>query len=201
VTKPTLDDLLADSTPWVPDNDVQLRKSVQLLVEETRNDKYRKRSRRRRSTLWLIPTVGLGGLALTAGALVLDNALFPDLPIPIEYVTDTGVSVSCTAQISGGTMFIANSDAVVKYFEGRDPSPYGQKIYEHALVLTGGTEATPNNTPPGNQWVPGDGNWIEDEKFAFDMSLVDYLLINTQIDLGLKGDGGELVSDCTGQLH
>jgi hypothetical protein len=201
VTKTTLDELLTASTPRMPGNEAQLRDSVQMLVQETRTDHVQKRSRRPRSKLWRIPAVGLGGLALTAGALVVDNALFPDLPIPIEYVTDTGVTVSCTAQITGGTMFIANSNAVVKYFDGRDLAPYGQKIYEYTLVLTGETEATPANLPPSNQWVPGEGNWVEDEKFAFDMSMVEYLLINTQVDLGLKGDGGELTSDCTGQLH
>lgn len=201
MAKPTLDELLSSSTPWAPNDDERLRESVRLLVQNSRTEHVRKRSRRWRSALWLIPAVGLGGLALTAGALAVNGALFPDLPIPIEYVTDTGITISCTAEISGGSMFIANSNAVVKYFENRDTSEYGQQIYEHALVLTGEVEATPENTPPSNQWIPGEGNWIEDEDFAFRMSMVDYLIINTQIDLGLTGDGGELSTDCTGQLH
>lgn len=200
MTKPTIDELLSDSDPWAGRDDANIRDGVQRLVQQTQADEINARSRRVRKGLWVIPVVGLGGLALTAGALVVDHALFPDLSVPIEYVTDTDVTVSCTAQIEGGSMFSANSGAVVKYFEDRDTSGYGQQIYEHALVLTGDVEPTSANTPPSNSWIPGDGNWLDDTD-AFNMSLVDYLVINTQIDLDLSGDGGWLTSDCTGQLH
>jgi hypothetical protein len=200
VTKPTIDVMLTGSNPFPMTNDDGLRASVRELVTESRVAAGKKRSRIMRSKLWLIPAIGAGGLALTAGALVTNNMLFPDLPIRIEYTTDTGTSVSCTAQIEGGSMFEANSDAVVKYFRGRDLSGIGQQIYNHTLVLTGDAKATPENTPKSNVWIPGEGNWLSDES-AFSMSLVDYLVINTQIDLDLKGDGGWLTSDCTGQLH
>lgn len=195
MTQPTIDELLAGSDPWARADDDRLLASVSDLVSESR----RLPSRPRR-LLWIIPAVVAGGLALTAGALAVDNALFPDLPIAIEYTTDSGVSVSCTAQIEGGSMFVADSDRVVRYFESRDLSGLGQQIYDHAMVLTGDHAPTAENTPASDTWIPGEGNWLDDD-FAFSMSLNDYLIINTQIDLGLSGDGGWLSSDCTGQLR
>lgn len=199
--KPTIDEVLARSNPWPMSSDARLRESTQGLVEDAQAHEARKRFHRPLlSKLWLIPSIGLGGLALTAGALVVDNALFPDLPLAIDYVTDTGVAVSCTAQIMGGSIFTPAAAEVVNYFQDRDVSGYGQKIYEHALVLTGDAVATAENTPASSSWVPGEGNWLDD-KLAFNQSLVDYLIINTQIELNLSGNDGSLTSDCTGKLH
>jgi hypothetical protein len=200
MTKFSIDELLRGSDPWSITATPDVQASVQQLVADTQSAAAEKPVRRRWSKLWLVPLIGVGGLALTGGALAVDAALFPELPIAINYTTDTGVAVSCTAQIEGGSMFSSNSTAVVDYFKSRDLSGIGQQIYNHAMVLTGDAVPTAENTPESNSWVPAESNWVQDRS-AFNMSLVDYLVINTQIDLGLHGDGGWLTSDCTGQMH
>lgn len=196
MSRPTLDEALRASNPWNGSADSGLTAEVARVVRQTARDASP--APRRLLKWWLFPAIGLGGLALTAGA---HQAVFPDVPIKIDYVTDTGTAVSCTALVSGGSIFDSHSDSVVGYYHGRDMQGIGQKVYEHALVLAGDTTATADNTPKSDTWAPELGTGIEDEHFAFNMSLVDYLIINTQIDLHLDGNDGSVMSDCSGQLH
>ena len=202
MTNQTIRQALSDSNPWTTPDDAALSASITELVSDSRIEAARERTRTRRRALWLAPIAAAGALALTAGAVVVtDNLLHADLPIAIHYVTDTGVNVSCTAEIEGGSFFAPREAQVVDYYRSHDFSQVGQQIYDYALVLTGDREPTPGVLPKSSVWVPEAGHTLADQD-AFFHSLTNFLLSNAQIDLHLTGSGDSwLSSDCTGRMH
>ena len=158
------------------------------------------RRRKPRLGLWLIPGAVVAVGALTAGAVLGDELLRADLPIAVEYTTDTGVAVSCTARIEGGSLFAARSHEVIAYYEHKDFEGVGQRIYDYAQVLTGERPAAPGVLPASSEWIPT-GEFLSDDE-AFSFSLTSFLLTDALVDLGITGSGGSsLRSDCTGQLR
>ena len=198
--KPTVDDLLAESAPaYAPS--VATEAALDALVFETR-DSTPATSRRRRP-MWLLPTVLLGAGALTAGAaVVVDQYLHVDVPIPIAYTTDTGVDVQCTAIINGGTFFSPKPAEIMNYYKTHDFSGTGQQVYDYALVLTGDRAGTTDVLPNSVAWLPDEDFEPYSDKSALSNSLVNFLLVDVvlEFDLGGISGGADLWSDCE-QLH
>ena len=146
--KPTVDELLKGSARGYEASPSTVA-ALHAVVTDARRPASRVRKPRR--ALWLIPGAMLAVGALTAGAVFVDDLLRADLPIAVEYTTDTGVAVSCTAQIEGGSLFAPRSAAVVEYYETHNFDDVGQRIYNYAQVLTGeqaaGQVAAPRALP------------------------------------------------------
>jgi hypothetical protein len=200
MTKQTIEDALTRSNPWTTPEEPGLRAELSALVTQSRVAASADRKRKLRRQLWLIPIAGAGALALTAGAIVADNLLHADLPIAIEYTTDTGVDVACTVQIEGGSLFAPQSDRVIEYFGTHDFTGIGQRVYDYALVMAGDREPDPSVFPESSVVVPeGEG---DSDRGAFMFSLTSFILTDSQIALDINGSGGAwYTSDCTGQLH
>ncbi|MFE6734235.1 hypothetical protein [Microbacterium sp. NPDC057650] len=197
--KPDIDDLLAGSAGRYEPS-AATRASLDALVTQTRAAAGARRPRRHR-LLWVLPVAVLGVGALTAGAVVVDDLLHADLPIAVEYTTDTGVTVSCTAQIRGGSLFSPQKDEVVNYYRTHDFSGIGERVYDYAMVLSGDHQATPGVLPKSSEWIPEEGSFAPDVA-AFSQSLTSFLLTDALVDLGIGGSGdASLTSDCTGQLR
>lgn len=203
MTAPDIDRALHGSDPWAAGADATLALAATELASDARTAAITSRGRRMRRAAWLVPAAAVGGLALTAGALVLaDDLLRTDLPIPIEYTTDTGRTVSCTATIEGGSYFAPREDDVVAYYRGRDFSGIGQRIYDYALVLAGEQAATPDVLPRSSTVVADDQGNPYSADSAFSFSLTSFLLTDAILDMGIDGSGDSwLHSDCTGELH
>lgn len=205
MNKPNVDELLTGSAQHYAAS-TATRAALDALVGESRQAGARhvapvRRTRTRSRAAWLIPGAILALGALTAGAVVIDDLLRADLPIAVEYTTDSGVAVSCTAQIQGGSLFSPHRAEVITYYETHDFSGVGQQIYEYALVLT--RERTPSSDlmPRSSEWVPAAGDEVPDAS-AFSQSLSSFLLTDTLIELDISGSGdASLQSDCTGQLR
>lgn len=195
--KPDVDELLAGSARGYAPSPATVAALDAVVVDARRAASQVRKPRR---AFWLIPGAMVSIGALTAGAVMVDNLLHADLPIAIEYTTDTGVDVSCTAQIEGGSLFAPESNAVIAHYENHDFDGVGQRIYDYAQVLTGDRPASPGVLPASSQWVPTGQFPSDDEAFSF--SLTSFLLTDAQLDLGIRGSGDSwLTSDCTGQLR
>ena len=202
--KPTVDDLLSGSSPAFATS-VATEAALDALVFETRAASIERRTPRRRRALWLVPGAFVAVGALTAGAVVIDEYLRVDVPIAIEYTTDTGITVECTAQIRGGTFFAPKPTEVIDYYKSHDFTGVGQRIYDYALVLAGDTEGTSHVLPDSANGLLPEEDFSYDDQAALDHSMVLFLLWDVVQELGLEdvsgGVGAELSSDCTGPLH
>lgn len=175
---------------------------------ESRSAGYVARSRRRRRPLWLLPTTVVTVGALTAGAVAVDQMTRLDVPIAVEYITDTGVTVSCTAHIES-SLFAPRLAEITEYYTTHEfaAEGIGQRIYNYALMLTGEREGTRADLPRSVAWLPGDENtpdWEPQEaRSALTESMLDFIVLDVVYELGLSGQsfGAHLGSDCTGQLH
>lgn len=194
---PTVDELLAGSArDYAPSRSTAA--ALDAVVADARRASSQVRKPRR--AFWLIPGVMVAVGALTAGTVIVDDLLHADLPIAVKYITDTGVAVSCTAQIEGGSLFKPQSDAVIEYYQTHDFEGVGQRIYDYAMVLTGDQEATAGVLPISSEWIPEEGFLSDEEAFSF--SLTSFLLTDTLVELDISGSGGsQLSQDCTGQLR
>lgn len=197
--KPTVDELLTGSRRgYVPS--AATRDVLDCVVADMRDLAPTRRTSRRQRAFWLVPGAMLAIGALTAGAVVVDNLLHADLPIAVEYTTDTGVTVACTAEIEGGSLFAPQSAAVIEYYQTHDFSDVGQRIYDYALVLTGDRDVAPGVLPASSEWVPEE-EFLSDQN-AFSFSLTSFLLTDTLVELNIRGSGDSwLSSNCTGQLR
>lgn len=195
--KPTVDELLAGSArDYAPSSSTVA--ALDAVVADARRAASQVRTPRR--AYWLIPGALLAVGALTAGAVVVDNLLQADLPVAIDYTTRTGITVSCTAEIEGGSLFAPHSDAVIEYYQTHDFAGIGQRIYDYAQVLTGDRPASPGVLPASSEWVPEDEFLTDEEAFSF--SLTSFLLTDALVELDIGGSGDSwLSSDCTGQLR
>ncbi|WAC51859.1 hypothetical protein [Frigoribacterium sp. SL97] len=146
----------------------------------------------------------------TAGAVAVDGLTRIETPIPVEYVTDTGVTVSCTATIES-SYFSPRFTEVSTYYRNADftTSGLGQRIYEYALVLAGDKAGTPGDLPQSVQstaQIPGIGDQqpLEDES-ALSVSMLEFIVMDVSDELGLPAGTvsgwAEIDSDCDGQLH
>lgn len=198
---PTIDEVLSRSSPSVAPS-IATEAALDALVLETRDAGTHRHATRRRRAAWLIPGAVLAVGALTAGAVVVDRYTRVDVPIAIEYTTDTGLTVTCTANIEGGSFFAPKPAEVIDYYKTHDFTGIGQRVYDYALVLAGDREGTPDVLPRSVAWIP-DEDWTGyPDDAALSQSLVSFLLIDVTLDLGLEGSGGaDLRSDCTGPLH
>lgn len=206
--KRSVDEVLSGSSPtFVPS--VATEAALDALVLEARSAGDGRRTRRRRSLLWLVPGVVVSAGMLTAGAVVADQMTRLDVPIAVEYTTDTGVTVSCTAHIAS-SFFSPRLAEVTEYYKTHEYAAdgIGQRIYDYALVLAGEKKGTPADLPSSVRWLPGDendGGWTpQSGRSALKESMLDFIVLDVQNELGLSaGRSGatELQTDCTGQLH
>ncbi len=208
MNKRSVDEVLAGSSPTFTPS-VATDAALDALVLEARNAGTGQRKHRRRNALWLIPGAIVAAGALTAGAVVVDQMTRLDVPIAVEYTTDTGVTVSCTARISS-SLFSPRLAEVTEYYETREfaADGLGQRIYNYALVLAGDKVGTPADLPNSVLWLPGDendGGWApQGGRSALTESMLDFIILDVENELGLaagRGGAAEIQSDCTGQLH
>ena len=182
--------------------------ALDALVLEARNARAGTQKTRRRQALWLIPGAIMAVGALTAGTVAVDQMTRIDVPIAVEYTTDTGVTVSCTAHIES-SYFSPRFAEVTEYYKTADftSSGLGQRIYDYALVLAGDKKSTPNVLPDSVLWLPGkegaEGWEPQGGLSALTESMYDFIGLDVENELGLAtgSGGGQLESDCTGQLH
>lgn len=195
-----IDQLLAASARRY-ESSVVTNAALDAIVVDTRRAASIGRPPRRRRLAWLVPGAVLAAGALTAGGVVVDDLLRAKLPIAVEYVTEAGVTVSCTAEIRGGSLFSPHRNEVVDYYQTRDFTGIGQRIHDYATVLTGDNQPAPGVLPKSSQVVPQHGQYYADAE-AFSFSLTSFLLTDAMVDLGIAGSGdAALTSDCTGRLR
>jgi len=198
VNKPDLDELLAGSRPAFAPK-IATEAALDALVFETKNAGGRTRTRR---ALWLVPAAALAAGALTAGAVVVDQYTRIDVPVAIEYTTDTGVHVECTANIEGGNFFSPQPAAVINRYKTYNFTGVGQRIYDYAVVLTGDEVGTSAVLPDSSEWLPDASFPGYSEELALSHSMGSFLLLDPAIELNLNGNTeAELTSDCAGLLH
>lgn len=208
MSKRSVDEVLSGSSPtFVPP--VATEAALDALVLESRNAGAGQRTRHRKRLLWLVPGAVVAVGALTAGAVVADQMTRLDVPIAVEYTTDTGVTVSCTAHIAS-SLFSPRLAEVTEYYKTHEfaADGIGQRIYNYALVLTGEKEGTPADLPNSVGWLPGDGSSPDWEpqpaRSALTESMLNFIVLDVENELGLaagRGGAAEMQTDCTGQLH
>lgn len=188
MSKPSVDELLRGSTlSYEPS--IATRAALESLVDASRTEVMLSRAKRRRRSFWLIPGAVVAAGALTAGAAVFAPYFDPDVRIPIEYVTDTGVEVSCTYALRVGSVVGGENLELREWLTSQDWSGVGQRIYQDAVA---------------NPFIPG-----EDDEGEWTAELVDSVSFfnamgrQTGVPEGLTVFGDEIAgtSDCTGQLH
>lgn len=197
----SVDEVLSESGPAFAPS-VATNAALDALVIETRAAATTGRVRRRKA-VWIVPGVVLALGALTAGALVMDRVTRVEEPIAIQYVTDTGVTVSCTATVESSA-FTPDMAAVTDYYKTHDFSNtgIGQRIYEYALVLAGDKVGTPADLPTSTAWLPDENFEPYDDQLALGDSMLAFLVNDVVLELGIYDGGqGGISSDCTGQLH
>jgi len=121
---------------------------VSALVAETRAAVERERAPRlKRRLLVFVPLATVGALALTAGAVVV-STITADVTVPLSYTTDTGQTLTCSAEFAAGSAFEADDRALTSYLRGYNWAGFGQDVYDRAIAepfdaatLDGGTNA------------------------------------------------------------
>lgn len=132
-----LDDLLARSISPLPS---AVSQEAVLLARETMPTRVRRG--RMPHTRWFFPAIVAGALALTAGASLSAvqlsqwpwvtmpaNNVRSTVPIPVDWITDSGYSESCRAWIelrNPGVDDRATLDAAI---QDHDWDGFGQKLY------------------------------------------------------------------------
>ena len=208
MNKHSVDEVLSGSSPTFAPS-IATEAALDALVTEARSAADARRKPRRRA-VWLVPAAVLAVGALTAGTVAVEQLTRIETTIPVEYTTDTGITVSCSARVES-SYFSPRFDEVTAYYENADftTSGLGQRIYEYALVLTGDEVGTTADLPDSVSWLPGgpaDGGWEPyEDRSALSESMLDFIVIDVtnELDLPRGTDGGwsTLESDCTGQLH
>lgn len=202
MTTRTIDERLTDSAGTYLPSPTTVN-ALDRVVFETQAAAAKQRMRRRRRPFWFIPGALLVAAALSAGAVVVDDLLHPDLRVPITYVISSGETVSCTAQIRYESLLRPEADAVIDRYKSYDFSDVGQRVHDYARVLTGDEAATPAVMPKSSLWAPED-NFLTDSG-AFSISLTSFLLIDVGIGLDIDDDGSSggtsLTHDCSGKLR
>lgn len=188
MSKPSVDELLRGSKRSYEPS-IVTRAALDSLVDASRAETVRSRAKRRRRSLWLIPGAVFAAGALTAGAAVFAPYFDPEVRIPIEYVTDTGVEVTCTYALRVGSVVGGENLELREWLTSQDWSGVGQRIYNDALA---------------NPFVPGEndeGEWTAE--LVDSVSFFDALGRQTDVPEVLTAFGDEIAgtSDCTGQLH
>ena len=145
-----IDDILEKSGATSLATAPRVRASLTGLVADSRATRTVRRTRSRRALLF-IPIFAVATLALTGGTLLVDSSLTPDIHIPLTYTTVLGVTYSCSIDIDGGTLFVADSTAAADYLRTQDWTGVGQRIYDRAVQLRG-AEQTPD--ADGNYLIP-----------------------------------------------
>lgn len=209
MSKRSVDEVLSGSSPTFAPS-VATEAALDALVLEARNAGAGQRTRRRRRLLWLVPGAVVAVGALTAGAAVVaDQMTRLDVPIAVEYTTDTGVSVSCSVHIAS-SLFSPQMAEVTEYYKTHKfaADGIGQRIYSYALVLAGEKEGTPADLPDSVGWLPGDGSSPDWEPLparrALTESMLNFIVLDVENELGLsagRSGAAELRTDCTGRLH
>jgi hypothetical protein len=153
--------------------------------------------RRRRA---MIPLAVGGVVALTGAALVVPLALSIngnpvdlDASIPIQYTTDTGVTVSCSYGLYFGDPASRTSgdERAAEFVQQHDWTGIGQRIYEKAM-------ADPYEPGPNDDWEV-DNQELRDS-FSFNRA-VNLLWEEIPADIQANVQSAGATSDCTGQLR
>lgn len=153
--------------------------------------------KRRRNT---IPLSIAGVVALTGAAVVIPlnswvdhQRVDLDVEIPIVYVTDSGVEVSCRYGIYFGRP-AARSDAdenLAEFVRNHDWTGIGQRIYDRAID-------NPFTPGPGDDWE-NDSQELRDQ--ASFIHATDLILEEIPNELQETMNVSSATMDCKGQLH
>lgn len=191
MSKPSLDEILRGSKEPSPGDNSRVRARVAEIVANAQVIATPRRRRGIRTSWVALPLVGMGILALTGGALVVDNALTPNVVVPISYTTDVGRTIECTISIEGGSLFNPGSSALTDQLRNRDWTGVGQLMYERAVHLSEALSTTPGHDLTDverDQWA-----WYSAESQLTTLSVPEHLVP--------EGDHAVSTSDCTGELH
>ncbi len=173
----SIDDLLRASAPRRVSTDGMVAAEVERVGIAARIHAARRRRVRRLS--WVaVPVLALPGIALasTAGT---DPRMIPDFEIPVSYVTDTGLQISCSIELFNGELdHVETNTKAVEYIAAQNWEGVGQRIYEEALKRDAAGDFAP-----------------------FFGAAQDVVFAGADVHI-LPGDGGVGTdTDCTGQLH
>jgi hypothetical protein len=186
------DDLLAEGKGDSLIEDSRVRELVAELVANSEVAAGASRQRRRlRNAVIALPAAAFAGLALTAGAVGVDNTLTPDVTILVAYTTDGGRQVDCAIYIEGGSLLDPGSTVIGDYLEKKDWSGVGQKMYDRAVQISEAlsqSKSGPLSDADRDQWA-----WYTAE---------DQLTVRSvPSDMLVKGEHAVSISTCTGELH
>jgi hypothetical protein len=193
-----LDTRLRQSRPRV-DADAATSVTLRAMVAGARDDAQPIRKRRRRLWLAAIPAVPALAFALTAG---VEARLAPDLTIPVHYVTDTGVQVSCSIFLFNGEIYWQEvSFSELNYLRKQNWAGVGERIYQDALIQDSKLSRAAAEVPPSPIVRQADGTAPDErtiERMAWSLAESDIVKV-PESDMSYGGYGGD--SDCSGQLH
>lgn len=134
MTKPTIDELLAESAPRARSSEPGVQSALRAVAIESRG--VGRARRRTRSRLWWLATpVVAVPLLVVATTGSSDDGVVPDFTIPISYTTDTGREISCSMDFfNGESNNVETSTIAVDYLRAQDWTGIGQRLYDRALV-------------------------------------------------------------------
>ena len=153
--------------------------------------------RRRRA---VIPLAIGGVVALTGAAVAVPFGLWIngtqvdfDASIPIEYTTDTGVTINCRYGLYFGdpASRTAGDERAAEFVEQHDWTGIGQRIYEEAIK-------NPVVPGPNDDWEVD--NQTMRDRFSFNRAL-DLIWAEIPADIQADTRSAGATSDCTGQLR
>lgn len=157
--------------------------------------------RRRWWRNWRItgPVGVVGVLALTGGAIAVPFVLGVegewvdmDASIPIEYVTESGVAVSCKLGVyvrsdNGRT---AEDDQAAKFLAEEDWTGIGQEVYDHAI-------ANPVSPQEGEVWTDDTPELRDGVSFKLALTTV----VISHLPPEMQGTGLASTDTCTGPFR
>ncbi len=168
MTKKTVDRLLVESTRQLLSHHRPVRRDVKRLVTEVNGVSSRRGSSRFRAFALVVPAIGLGGLALTGGALSADTTQSPAAVILVELVSARGEMTTCSLNLASGSLLASDSDTVTGAQSGEGN---GELAEETRLQLPEFETSDTNMTPVILQAVGDDASAVELFGVASDDSL------------------------------
>ncbi len=188
MTRKSIDRLLAESAQQLPSHDPSVRRSVRELVSELQAAPPKRSPSRLRGLALIVPAVGIGGLALTGGALAVDTALTPDVVIPISYPAADGGMVECSIDVDGGSLFDPASTTVGDSIRGEDGTDLGLQVWTRVI----------ERAPASDEGAGGTEDWITVEIGEIEITEADLDRAVTDVLSGVvavEGDGSAPIID------
>lgn len=146
-----------------------------------------------------VPVGMVGVLALTGGAIAVPFILGDesgwvdmDASIPIEYVTESGVAVSCKlgVHVRSDNGRTAEDDRVAKFLAEEDWTGIGQEVYDHAI-------ANPVSPQEGEVWTDDTPELRDGVSFKLALTTV----VMSHLPPVMQGTGFASTDTCTGPFR